>query len=145
MSLRLILSAAAVIGLALPAQAVLATPAAAQTAAPQSEELDMEEASARFKERMDALKAELETVVAANAGKPEALSTSIDETIARYKGDFDAFANMMDTYFATMIDSAETDAKKQEYQGVREQVVPMLRTLPAQIRTATLEYANTPK
>lgn len=145
MSLRLILSAAAVIGLALPAQVVLATPAAAQATAPQTEELDMEAASARFKERMEALKAELETVVAANSANPDALGTSIDETIARYHGDIDAFANMMDTYFVTMIDGAETDAKKQEYQGVREQVVPMLRTLPAQIRAATLEYASTPK
>jgi len=145
MSLRLILSAAAVIGLALPVQAVIATPVTAQTAAQQSEELDMEQASVRFKERMEAMKTDLEAVVAANTGNPEAMSAGIDTTIARYKGDIDAFANMMDTYFTTAIDGAETDAQKQEYQGVREQVVPMLRTLPEQIRAATLEYANAPK
>lgn len=150
MSLRLILAATAVLGFSAPgqaalAQAVLASASVAQTATPDVEELDMEAASARFKTRMDALKAELETVVATHAGHPDAMSAGIDEAIARYKGDIDAFANMMDTYFVTTIESAETDAQKQEYQGVREQVVPMLRALPEQIRAATLEYANTPK
>ena len=143
MSLRLILCATAVIGLAVPVQAVLATPASAQ--AVEQEELDMEEASARFEQRMQALKVELETVVTAHAGHPDTLEQNVDLTIARYKDDIDAFASMIDTYFATEIESAETDAKKQEYQSVREEVVPMLRTLPEQIRTATLERANAPK
>ena len=143
MSLRLILCATAVIGLAVPVQAVLAHPVSVQ--AVEQEDLDMEETSARFEERMEALKAELETVVATHAGHPEALAQNVDLAIARYKDDIDAFASMIDTYFATKIESAETDAKKQEYQSVREEVVPMLRTLPEQIRTSTLERANAPK
>lgn len=148
MSLRLILCASAVIGFAAPASAVLAAPSAPQAAAqatPEVEELDVEEASARFKQRMDALKAELETVVAANIGDSDALSRNVDATIARYKSDIDAFANVMDTYFVSQIEGADTDTEKQEYQGVREQVVPMLRSLDQQIRTAVLEGANAPK
>lgn len=148
MSLRLILCTAAVIGFAAPASTVLAAPSAPQAdaqATPEVEELDVEEASARFKQRMDALKAELETVVAANIGDSDALSRNVDATIARYKSDIDAFANVMDTYFVSQIEGADTDTEKQEYQGVREQVVPMLRSLDQQIRTAVLEGANAPK
>ena len=138
MSLRLILSAAAVLTLSVPAHAALAQDAAATASAP-VEELDMEEASAQFEKRVEEMKVELEALVDANAENPQSLPPKIDAVTARYQPDFNAFSDTMDTFFAGEIAKAETPEKRQELETARAQVIPMLRSLPAQIRAAVMQ------
>lgn len=145
MSLRLMLSAAAVLVLAVPAHAAVVQDAApAEATAPLTEQ-DMEAASARFQVRMDALKAELDTLIAANKDNLDTLPAKIDEVTARYKPDFDAFSGLTDRYMASEIAKAETPEQREQLQGARDQVVPMLQSLPELIRTSAMQAATNPQ
>lgn len=148
MTLRSIISATALLVLSASPHSAFAQDMAAPVSTPVARDVskaDIEAASRQFELRMDAMKVELDGLIAAHRDNLDALAPKIDEVVSRYQSDFDAFSALADAYFAVEIAKAETPELAQLFQHEREQLIPMLQSLPDLVRAGAMEAARNPK
>lgn len=133
MTLRLVMAASAALAFSVPAvSAPVMAVAAVQTAS--ITEAEMEARTQAFEARMEAMKKELQDAVDGADGDTARIKTDTDAIITRYTpeimGFIDDFAAFLNGQIANEPDAEE----RQQMENIRDQVLPMLRMIPDQLR-----------
>lgn len=137
MSLRLILAATATLAFAAPAFAQdVPTPATAEAPARalSPEEIEMQTKSQAFEARLAQMQPELEAAVKASGGDQTKGMADVNAVLARYQPDIEGFAAALETFLDGQLAIAPDDEARQELTVAKDQVGPMLRGIPDQIR-----------
>ena len=136
MSLRIVMAATATLLCASPALAVTvqqAAPAASSTAITEEQ---MEVQAAAFEARMEAMGTELEAAVTAGGTDKAKITADTDAVITRYTPDITAFTTYFEAFLNGQIANAPDEATRQQMTTVRDQVMPIMKTIPDQLRAS---------
>lgn len=131
MPIRALLAAAAVM-LAAP---VLAqeTPATEPAPAVSAEQAAFEARAARFRAAMEQLSQEVEAVLAAGGGS-ETVLAAVDAILDRHRPEIDGFAGDLDAFLAHQAEQAGDPEATAQLTTAREAAVPVIRSIPEQVR-----------
>lgn len=134
MTLRLILAASAALVLSAPVVAVPAMAVAAQVAA--VTEAEMEAKTQAFEARMAEMNKELQAALDGSGGNADKAKADTDAIITRYTPDITGFTTDIESFLNGQIEQ-ETDAeKRQQMVTIRDQALPVIRTIPDQLRNS---------
>ncbi len=134
MTLRLILAASAALVLSAPVVAVPAMAVAAQVAA--VTEAEMEAKTQAFEARMAEMNKELQAALDGSGGNADKAKADTDAIITRYTPDITGFTTDFESFLNGQIEQ-ETDAeKRQQMVTIRDQALPVIRTIPDQLRNS---------
>lgn len=126
---------AAALGLATPALAQEAAPAApAPVAAPAVTEADIEAAGEAFSEKMEAMGQEVAAAVTAANGDMVKARADTDPIVAKYQVDADAFATLLTGFLAAMPEGPQ----KVQMMAAAPVFEAQIKGAPAQARDAAL-------
>lgn len=134
MSLRLAMAASATLILSVPAAAT-AHALVVQTATPVSE-AEMEAKSQAFEARMQTMNQELQAAITAAGNDGAKMKADTDVIIDRYAPEIVSFSNDFEGYLNGEIAKAADPEMRQQITSVRDQVVPVIRTMPDQLRAS---------
>lgn len=135
MTLRLIMAASAALVLSAPVMAAPALAVAAQTASPASEE-EMQLKSEAFDARMQEMNNELAAAIEGSNGDRAKAKADTDAIITRYTPDIVSFTDNFEAFLNGQLAKEQDAEKRQQITTVRDQAVPMLRSVPDQLRSS---------
>ena len=141
MSFRLVMAASAALALsapviAAPAVAVAAVQAAAVT------EAQMEAKTQAFEARMAEMNKELQAALDGSGGDATKAKADTDAIITRYTPEITSFTTDFESFLNGQI-ASETDAeKRQQMETIRDQALPVIRTIPDQLRNSIQQAIN---
>jgi len=129
------MAASAALALSAPVMAAPALAVAAQTASPASEE-EMQLKSEAFDARMQEMNKELAAAIEGASGDTAKAKADTDAIITRYTPDIIGFADNFEAFLNAQLAKEQDAEKRQQITTVRDQAVPMLRSVPDQLRTS---------
>lgn len=137
MSLRIVMAATATLLCASPALAAPALQAAfsAAPAATYTEE-DMEARAEAFEAVMEEMGKEIEAAVTAGGTDKAKITADTDAVVTRYTPQITAFVEYFEAFLNSQITNAPDESVRTQMVTVRDQVVPIMKTIPDQIRAS---------
>jgi len=134
MTLRLILAASAALVLSAPVVAVPAMAVAAQVAA--VTEAEMEAKTQAFEARMAEMNKELQAALDGSGGNADKAKADTDAIITRYTPDITGFTTDFESFLNGQIEQETAAEKRQQMVTIRDQALPVIRTIPDQLRNS---------